>query len=307
MAGGSAALSEMELPALPLEEWEDTKETLHRYCQIVGKIRMALTPPLNHWWHVTLRVSARGVTTGPMPCDPGLAEIELDLVAHRVVVRTSEGATRDFALHDGLSVAAFHDRLFEALGSLGVACVIRPTPFDLADPTPFPQDVDHGDYDAEAVGRWWAVLRSSADAFGDFSGRFSGKTSPVQLFWHSFDLAVTRFSGRRAPPNEGADPVTAEAYSHEVVSFGFWAGDDRMKEPAFYSYTAPEPPGLTDRLLAPAAATWQAGPTGSLALLTYEDARAEPSTRAALLAFLQSAYEAGAGAAGWDVRALARG
>ena len=294
-------------PPLPLEEWRPTKETLHRYCQILGKVRMALTPPLNHWWHVTLRVSARGVTTGPMPCAPGLAEIELDLVAHRVVVRTSEGATRDFALHDGLSVAAFHDRLFEALGSVGVACVIRPTPFDLADATPFPQDVEHRIYDAEAVGRWWTVVRSSADAFGEFSGRFSGKTSPVQLFWHGLDLAVTRFSGRRAPAIEGADPVTVEAYSHEVVSFGFWAGDDRIPAPAFYSYTAPEPPGLTDRPLSPDAAAWQTGPTGSLALLAYQDARAEPSTRAVLLTFMQSAYEAGAGAAGWDVQALARG
>ena len=267
---------------------------------------MALTPPLNHWWHVTLRVSARGVTTGPMPCEAGLAEIELDLVAHRAVVRTSEGATRDFALHDGLAVAAFHERLFAALDDLGVSCVIRPTPFDLADATPFPEDREHRSYDADAVARWWAVLRSAADAFGEFSGRFSGKTSPVQLFWHSFDLAVTRFSGRRAPPSEGADPVTAEAYTHEVVSFGFWAGDDRIPMPAFYSYTAPEPPGLVEQPLAPAAAAWQTGPTGSLALLPYEDVRAAPDPRQALMAFLESAYLAGATSAGWDVEGLAR-
>ena len=186
-----------------------------------------------------------GVTTGPMPCEAGLAEIELDLVAHRAVVRTSEGATRDFALHDGLAVAAFYERLFAALDDLGVSCVIRPTPFDLADATAFLEDR------STAVRRrrgraLRAVLRSAADAFGEFSGRFSGKTSPVQLFWHSFDLAVTRF-GRRAPASEGADPVTAEAYSHEVVSFGFWAGDDRIPMPAFYSYTAPEPPGLVEQ------------------------------------------------------------
>jgi hypothetical protein len=292
-------------PPLPLDEWRPTKETLHRWSQIVGKVRMALTPPLNHWWHVTLRLSARGITTGPMPCAAGTAEIELDLVAHRLVVRTSEGRTADFALYDGLSVAAFHDRLFEALGALGVPCAILPTPFDLGDSPAFPEDTEHRSYDAEAVARWWTVLRSTADAFWEFSGRFSGKTSPVQLFWHSFDLAVTRFSGRRAPPIDGADPVTAEAYTHEVISFGFWAGDDRIPAPAFYSYTAPEPADLTRQPLAPAGAAWQTGPTGSLALLMYEEARALPDPRAALLEFMESAYAAGAAAAGWDVEALA--
>ena len=292
-------------PPLPFEEWRPTKDTLHRWCQIVGKVRMTLTPPLNHWWHVTLRVSARGVTTGPMPCAPGLVEIELDLVAHRAVVRTSEGATRDFALHDGLSVAAFHERLRDALAAVGVHCVIQPTPFDLPDGTPFPDDEEHRSYDADAVGRWWAVLRSAADALGEFSGRFAGKTSPVQLFWHSLDLAVTRFSGRRTPPIEGVDPVTAEAYSHEVVSFGFWAGDHRIPAPAFYSYTAPEPPTLTEQPLAPPAAAWRAGPTGSLALLMYDDLRAAPHPRATLLEFLESAYVAGATTAGWDVEGLA--
>jgi hypothetical protein len=274
-------------------------------CQIVGKVRMALTPPLNHWWHVTLRVSARGLTTGPMPSDAGLAEIELDLVAHRAVVRTSAGATRDFALHDGLTVAGFHERLFDALGAVGAPCVTRPTPFDLPDATPFPEDREHRAYDAEAVGRWWAVLRSAADVFGEFSGRFTGKTSPVQLFWHSLDLAVTRFSGRRAPSREGADPVTAEAYTHEVVSFGFWAGDHRIPAPAFYSYTAPEPAGLTERPLEPAGAAWRTGPTGSLALLMYDDVRAAPDPRAGVMTFLESAYLAGATAAGWDVEGLA--
>lgn len=296
-------------PPLPLAEWRPTKETLHRYCQIVGKVRMALTPPLNHWWHVTLRVSARGVTTGPMPygAGPGLAEIELDLVAHRVVVRTSDGGTRDFALHDGLTVAEFHDRLFAALAALGVEASIRPAPFDLGDGPDFPDDLEHRAYDADAVARWWTVLRGAAGAFAELSGRFAGKTSPVQLFWHSFDLAVTRFSGRRAPAGAGADPVSAEAYSHEVVSFGFWAGDDRIPDAAFYAYAAPEPGGLAERPLAPGAARWQTGPTGSLALLMYEDMRSAADPRAELMAFLESAYAAGAGAAGWDVEGLARG
>jgi hypothetical protein len=183
--------------------------------------------------------------------------------------------------------------------------VIRPTPFDLPDATPFPEDREHRAYYAEAAGRWWAVLRSAADVFGEFSGRFTGKTSPVQLFWHSLDLAVTRFSGRRAPSREGADPVTAEAYTHEVVSFGFWAGDHRIPAPAFYSYTAPEPAGLTERPLEPAGAAWQTGPTGSLALLMYDDVRAASDPRAGVMTFLESAYLAGATAAGWDVEGLA--
>lgn len=292
-------------PALPLDEWRPTKETLHRWCQIVGKVRMALMPRRNHWWHVTLAVSARGVTTGPMPCAAGLAEVEIDVVAHRLVVRTSAGATRELALRDGLSVAAVHDWLLPALAEVGAPCAIRPTPFDLGDSPAFPDDHDHRAYDAEAVERWWAVLRDTQDVLTGFAAGFVGKASPVQLFWHSFDLAHTRFSGRRAPEIPGADPVTAEAYSHEVVSFGFWAGDDRIPDAAFYSYTAPEPPGLAERPLAPAAARWQTGPTGSLALLMYADARAEPDPGAALRTFLDTAYAAGADAAGWDVADLA--
>ena len=206
---------------------------------------MALTPLLNHWWHVTLRVSARGVTTGPMPCEAGLAEIELDLVAHRAVVRTSEGAARLRAAR-----RARGRRVLRA----PVRGPGRPRrelrhPADALRPRRrhgVPRGPGAPLYDADAVAAG-AVLRSAADAFGEFSGRFSGKTSPVQLFWHSFDLAVTRFSGRRAPPSQGADPVTAEAYTHEVVSFGFWAGDDRIPMPAFYSYTAPEPPSLVEQ------------------------------------------------------------
>jgi hypothetical protein len=292
-------------PPLPLEGWRPTKETIHRYAQIVGKVRMALAPPRNHWWHVTLRVSTRGVSTGPMPCDAGLAEIEIDVVAHRLVITTSDGATREFSLVDGLSVAAFYDRVVAALGDLGVRCEIQPTPFDLGDSPDFPDDTEHGSYDADAVARWWAVLRSSSVAFERFAGRFVGKTSPVQLFWHSLDLAVTRFSGRRAPEIPGADPVTREAYSHEVVSFGWWAGDDRVGAPAYYSYTAPAPEGLTETALEPAAAAWQTGPTGSLAVLPYDAVRAAPDPEAVVLAFMESAYLAGARLAGWDVEDLA--
>lgn len=294
-------------PELPLAGWRPTKETVHRYCQIVGKVRMALMPHRNHWWNVTLAVGARGLTTGPMPCEVGLAEVEMDFVAHRVVVRTSAGATRELALYDGLTVSAFHDRLFAALAEVGVHCTILATPFDLGDSPAFPDDDQHDAYDADAVARWWAVLRATHVVFTGFAGAFTGKTSPVQLFWHSFDLAVTRFSGRRVPVSPEADPVTAEAYSHEVVSFGFWAGDDRIPDASYYSYTAPEPAGLPERPLQPAAARWQTGPGGSMALLAYADARAEADPAAALRAFLDSAYLAGATLAGWDVDDLAAG
>jgi hypothetical protein len=290
-----------EWPALPLEGWRDTKETLHRWCQVVGKVRMALTPPRNHWWHVTLLPSTRGFTTGPMHCGGSRrAEIELDLVAHRRVVRAGDGASRERALSDGLSVAAFHDSLADDLAALGVAVKIDPRPFDLGDSPRFPEDAGHASYDAAAVERWWTMLRQVEGALSRFAGGFVGKTSPVQLFWHSFDLAMTRFSGRRAPGRDGLDPVSAEAYSHEVVSFGVWAGDDRIPAPALYSYTAPEPEGLTGHPLAPAAARWQTGPTGSLALLLWEDVRTAPDPETAMAEFLESAYRAGASAAGWD-------
>ncbi|MGD9694226.1 MAG: DUF5996 family protein [Thermoleophilia bacterium] len=281
-----------------------TKETLHRYCQIVGKTRMALTPRRNHWWHVTLRVATRGLTTGPMPYDGGDVEILLDLVDHRAVVLTSGGEVRELPLRDGLAVADFHDALMAALADLGVRPRILARPYDIGGP-PFPDDREHAAYDAAAVERYAAVLRSSAVAFERFAGRFVGKTSPVQLFWHSLDLAVTRFSGARVDPPDGVDAVTAEAYSHEVISFGFWAGDDNIPDAAFYSYTAPAPDGLTDRPLEPAAASWSTGAGGSLALLMYEDARAAGDVEAAVLAFFESAYRGGAELAGWDVEDLA--
>lgn len=292
-------------PALPLSEWRPTKETLHRWCQIVGKVRMALMPHRNHWWNVTLAVSARGVTTGPMPCEAGLVEVEIDVVAHRLVVRTSAGATRELALHDGRSVAEVHDWLLPVMAEVGAPCAILPAPFDLGDSPDFPDDREHRHYDAAAVARWWTVLRSTHVVLTEYAGAFTGKTSPVQLFWHSFDLAVTRFGGRRAPEIPGADPVTAEAYSHEVVSCGFWAGDDRIPDAAFYAYAAPEPPSLVEQPLEPVTARWQTGPTGSLALLMYADVRAEPDPGAALRRFVDSAYLAGAGTLGWDIDDLA--
>jgi hypothetical protein len=293
-------------PALPYEEWRPTQQTLHRFAQMVGKVRMTLVPFRNHWWHVTLAVSAHGLTTGPMPYGDLTAEIEIDVVDHRLRVRTSEGRTAGFALRDRLPCARFYADLSAALRDVGVAVHVPTTPFDLGDSPEFPDDTDHDSYDADAVERFWRVLRSTDHVLGRFASRFNGKASPVQLFWHGFDLAHARYSGRRAPALDGADAVTAEAYSHEVIAFGWWPGDDRLTPyPAFYSYAAPEPAGLREQPLEPAAAEWQEAGNGSLAILPYDAVRTAPDPAAALLDFYESAYQAGAAAAGWDERAFA--
>jgi hypothetical protein len=290
------------LPPLPLKEWEDTKETLHRYCQIAGKVRMEYSPYRNHWWNVTLYVTTRGLTTGPIPYGRTTFDISFDLLENRLAVTTGEGAF-SFALDD-LPVAEFYRRLFEGLRSLEIDASINPESFGLDDEHTLDTNTYHCTCAEGYVRRYHHVLGWVDQVFKEFAGRFNGKTSPVQLYWHSFDLAVTRFSGRRAPVRSGADPVTREAYSHEVISFGFWPGDPSFREPAFYSYTAPEPEGLTEEPLHPPAASWQEGGT---ALLTYEEVRSSGTPRETLLEFLQSAYEAGAKTAGWDVEEFRAG
>lgn len=294
-------------PALPLAGWADTKDTLHLYLQIVGKVRLALAPRQNHWWHVPLYVNARGLTTGAMPVSNGrLIEVQFDFVDHYVEINCTDGASRSFDLHDGLAVAEFYSRLTDALGILSVDVSVTPEPFDHphAD-VAFTEDTAHAAYDAEAVHRFWQILVRLQPVFERFRGRFLGKATPVHLFWHSFDLAYTRFSGREAPPMPDADPVTQDAYSHEVISFGFWAGDDNVPEPAFYAYVWPEPDDLTREPLAPDPARWVDTGNGSQALLAYDTVRTSDAPEATLLAFLESAYHAGARRAGWDPEALA--
>ena len=295
------------LPPLPLEAWEETKETLHRFVQIVGKVRLTTAPRRNHWWHVPLYVTTRGLTTSAIPYGGRAFAIDFDFVDHRLVITTSGGTVEGFALADGLSVARFYQDLFARLRALGIEVAIRARPYELTPDLPFAEDQAHAAYDPVFVARWWRVLLQMAGIFEEFGGRFVGKSSPVHLFWHSFDLALTRFSGRRAPERAGVDPVTREAYSHEVISFGFWPGDARVRAPAFYSYTAPEPPGLTEQPLTPTAASWSDTGRGSLALLMYDDLRRLPAPRAALLEFLESAYRAGARTASWDEAAFAVG
>jgi Family of unknown function (DUF5996) len=285
------------LPELHLADWRATKDTLHLYCQIVGKIRLATTAPRNHWWNVPLYVDVRGLATRRLHHRDTTFEIAMDFVDHALVVRTADGRTRSFELGSGLSVADFDARIHAVLGDLGVDVDIKEQPFGVPMTTPFAQDAEHASWDREAITRFGRVLDWSDSVFEEFSGWFNGKTSPVHLFWHSLDLAVTRFSGRPTPPMQ-ADRVTREAYTHEVISFGFWAGDDTVGDAAYYSYTAPEPAGLRDQPLS--AGAWIESGSGSLAVLPYEAVRTARDPRATLLAFCQSAYEAGARLAGWD-------
>jgi len=290
----------MTLPELHLAEWRSTKDTLHLYTQILGKIRLATTAPRNHWWNATLYPDVRGLTTRRLHHRGVTFEIAIDFLDDALVVSTADGRTRAFQL-EGLSVADFDARIHAVLDELGVDVEIKEVPFGVPMTTPFPEDHEHGAWDGDAVRRFGRILDWSDSVLEEFSGWFSGKTSPVHLFWHSFDLAVTRFSGRRAPPL-GDDPVSHEAYSHEVISFGFWPGDDKVGDAAYYSYTAPEPEGLREQPLPVGAWTDSGG--GSLAVVPYETVRAATNPRATLLAFCQATYEAGARLAGWDTSAF---
>jgi hypothetical protein len=287
----------MTLPELHLADWRPTKDTLHLYCQMVGKVRLASTTPRNHWWNVPLYVDVRGLTTRRMHRAEETFQIDFDFIDHELVVRTARGASKAFELHDGLRVAEFDKRLHAALATVGVDVEIREEPFGVPMTTPFPDDREHGSWDRDYVERFWSVLDWTDGVLEEFSGWFNGKTSPVHLFWHGLDLAMARYSGRGAPPLD-ADAVTREAYSNEVIAFGFWAGDDNLGDAAFYSYTSPEPEGLRDEPVL--GGNWIELPNGSLAVVPYETVRAAQDPRTALLGFFQSAYEAGARTAGWD-------
>jgi hypothetical protein len=298
-------MNKSPLPEIPLDAWRPTKNTLHLYCQIVGKIRLAMHPRLNHWWHVTLYVSPRGLTTRAIPYPGGNFEIEFDFKSHKLEIRTSDGAVEDFALFDGLSVADFYSSLFANLAKLGIEPKIWPIPYEAPSTMPFAEDTENKSYDKEYVERFHRTLVAVDDILEEFRGRFVGKSTPVHMFWHSFDLALTRFSGKRATPRDGAGKVEREAYSHEVISFGFWFGDDKtVPAPAFYSYTAPEPAGLADEQLSPVSAKWRESNGAHLALLMYDDVRSAENPRAIVLDFLESAYQAGAKRAEWDVSDL---
>ncbi len=295
---------EPKWPELKWANWSETADTLHMWTQIVGKTRLALSPLQAHWWNVPLYVSARGLCTSAMPYRDELLEIEFDFVSHDLRFRLSSGAMLSMPLH-AQSVADFYSEYQRCLSALGVPVEINPVPCELADPIPFAQDASHASYDPEYAHRFWRVLVRSDQIFQQFSSRFIGKVSPVHFFWGSFDLAITRFSGRPAPRREGADAITREAYSHEVISAGFWPGNGGFGDAAFYCYAAPAPAGLEAATIQPAAATYNV--TLGEFILKYDDFRAEPSPDEALLQFLQSSYEAAAKLAKWDRSALERG
>jgi len=292
-------------PSLRLNEWKDTYATLHMWTQIVGKIRLELTPKVNHWWNVPLYVSSHGLTTSLIPYGSRHFDMEFDFFANQLVIRNSDSKTAAVALAPR-SVADFYQAVMAALRSLNIEVKIWKLPVEVADPIPFDQDTVHAAYDADAVRRLWRILLSVDSVFQDFRSRFVGKSSPVHFFWGSFDLAVTRFSGRRAPARTETDPVLrkimAEAYSHEVISAGWWPGNAQILDAAFYCYAAPVPPGLAEQRVRPAEAFYHKD-LGEY-LLMYDQVAKAKSPSNVLMEFLQSTYEAAAAAAKWDRPAL---
>jgi hypothetical protein len=298
---------ENDLPALPFGTWKDTLATLHMWTQVVGKVRLKLCPLVNHFWNVAFYLTARGLTSSAMPYQRGAIwgtfEVQFDFIDHQLSLETSNGRRVEIALK-AESVAEFYKTFMAALAELGVIVKIWTTPCEIPYPIPFEQDHIHAAYDPEAVNKFWRVLVWVDQILKEFRAGFLGKVSPVHFFWGSFDLAVTRFSGRRAPERPGADSITREAYSHEVSSAGFWPGGGDIQGPAFYSYAAPEPSGFAQQHVRPAAAFYH--PQLKEFLLMYDDVRASPSPEAALMEFLQSTYAAAADLGKWDRRALER-
>jgi len=290
-------------PELPLDAWQDTCATLHMWTQVVGKVRLALSPRVNHWWEVPLYVNARGLTTSAIPYGNEIFEIQFDFIDHQLTIQTSWNSSKNLALRPQ-TVAAFYFEFMAALKSLGIEVKIWAMPVEVPNPLAFATDTQHASYDPEYAHRFWQILILCDTIFKEFRAGFIGKDSPVHFFWGSFDLAVTRFSGRRAPPRPEADSITREAYSHEVISAGFWPGGGDIKGPAFYAYAAPEPPGFPQQPVKPPAAFYH--PQLREFLLMYDDARQSASPRQSLLDFLQSTYEAGANLAHWERKELER-
>jgi hypothetical protein len=291
------------LPALPFDSWKDTHATLHMWAQVLGKVRLKLSPLVNHWWNVPFYVTARGMTTSAMPYEQRMIEVNLDFIDHRLTIESSDSRVATMKL-TSMSVAEFYQQFMTALADLGVAVKIWTTPCEIVDPTPFERDHIHATYDPEAVHTFWRILVWVDQRFKEFRADFIGKVSPVHFFWGSFDLAVTRFSGRAAPERPGVDSITREAYSHEVSSAGFWFGGGDIKGPAFYSYAAPEPPGFAEERIGPPAAFYH--PQMKEFLLMYDDVRTAAAPKEMVMEFLQSTYAAAANKANWERKSLER-
>jgi hypothetical protein len=288
------------LAPLPYEEWTPTLTTLHLWCQIVGKLRLGHVPYRSHWWNVTLLPTARGLSTGRMRQGDTFFAIDFDFVDHALVVqsnRAHEPAT--IPLRDGLSVAEFYATLFQTLAAFGIQTRIVDKPYGMGVDIPFSTDREHASYDRVMVRRWWEIILWSADVFDQYASEFIGKESPAHLFWHSFDLAISRYSGRPSNKPPSDNPVEQEAYSQEVIAVGFWAGDPNTHTPTYYTYTAPEPPTLTSMPLAPAQAAWVPSGSGHIGALPYDAVRNAPDPRATLLEFVHAGFNAGTKAANW--------
>src|SRR5437016_6140211 len=290
-------------PPLPYEEWKDTCNTLHMWTQIVGKVRMELSPLVNHWWHVTLYVTPRGLTTSPIPYQGRTFAVNFDFIDHNLSILTSDGTSKTLPLIPR-SVAAFYQEFMACLHALGIEVTINTLPSEVRNPIRCDEDEVHASYDPIYAQRFWRILAQTDTVLKRYRSPFLGKSSPVHFFWGGFDLALTLFSGRRAPERPGADRIMRESTSHEEISCGFWPGDERFPAPAFYSYTLPEPPGLKTTTIRPAAAFYSQELVEFV--LRYEDVRRASSPERALLEFFQSTYEAGATLAKWDREALER-
>jgi Family of unknown function (DUF5996) len=303
MAAWQALTKEQAWPALPLAEWKDTRDTMHMWTQIAGKVRLALSPHVNHWWEVPLYVSAHGLTTSPIPCGLGLFEINFDFVEHKLDIITAWSRPMTLRLYTR-SVAGFYREFMQALDSLGIQLKIWPMPQEVPNPIRFDRDVTHALYDPSYANRFWRVLATIDTVLKEFRARFIGKVSPVHFFWGSFDMAFTLFSGRRAPERPGADRITREAYSHEVASVGWWPGGGDVKEPMFYAYAAPEPPGFRDSRIKPEKAHYDTK-LGEF-LLSYEEVRRSADPKSAVMDFAWAIYDSTATLGNWDRASLER-
>jgi hypothetical protein len=296
-----------DLPELPFENWTDTRITLHLIFQIIGKTRLKLTARKNHWWYITLYVSPRGFTTHGIPVDNGMNSLEilLDVRKKAVVLIHSDAEPVEITLQNGLSIANFYRRFMGELGKLNLHPRFIGKPFDMGIDKTFEQLEEYRAYNWEYIDRFWRVMMWNNAVFQEFSGRFYGKTCPVHLYWHHMDLVVTRFSGKKLPPMDASARISdKDAYSHEQISFGFWVGDNDIQKPMYYSYTYPSPKGIENEVLSPDEAFWQDANGSPMALLAYEEVRNSEDPVSALLSFLESAYQAGASGAGWDINEL---
>lgn len=296
-----------QLPDLPFSEWTDTRLTLHLILQIIGKSRLKLTARKNHWWYITLYVTSRGFGTHSIPINDGQdsIDIEFDILKKEVVILCSTGTVMSISLESNPDIAAFYKQYMDALASLGLRPQFVAKPFDMGIEEPFEQLTMYHHYDWDFIHRFWKLMRWNNAIFKEFSGRFYGKTCPVQIYWHHLDLTVTRFSGKKLPKmDESARILEKDTYSHEQISFGFWAGDDNLQEPMYYSYTYPSPEGIDKEVLQPKAAKWAESNGSPMALLRYEDVKSADDPAGAVMAFLESAYQAGAKRAGWNIEEL---